>query len=64
MTAILLMNVIELWDSIVENSESRDLLEYIFQNLTQTCEKIGFGEYMSDEIDAFISEHFKDDGFT
>jgi hypothetical protein len=55
---------IELWDSIVENSESRDLLEYIFKKLTQTCEKIGFGEYMSDEIDAFISEHFKDNDFT
>jgi len=54
---------IELWENIIENSESRDLLEHILDILTKTCEKIGFGEYMSDEIDAFISDHFKDDGF-
>jgi len=33
------------------------------EKLMQTCEKIGFGEYMADEIDTFISEHFKGDGF-
>jgi hypothetical protein len=54
---------LKLWDNIVENATSRDLLEYIFEKLTQTCEKIGFGEYMADEIDTFISAHFKDDGF-
>ena len=54
---------IKLWDSIIENSESRGLLEHILEQLTQACEKIGFGEYMSDEIEAFIYEHFKDDGF-
>jgi hypothetical protein len=54
---------IELWDNIVENAKSRDLLEYILEKLTQTCEMVGVGEYMADEIDAFISEHFKDDNF-
>ena len=54
---------IELWDIIVANSESRDLLEHIFKELTQTCEKIGYGEYMADEIEAFISTHFNDEGF-
>ena len=54
---------LNLWESIVENAENRDLLEYIYEKLTQTCEKIGFGEYMADEIDTFVSAHFKDDGF-
>ncbi|MCL2057731.1 MAG: hypothetical protein FWH01_01550 [Oscillospiraceae bacterium] len=54
---------IELWDIIAANTERRELLEHIFHELTQTCEKIGFGEYMSDEIDDFISTHFNEDGF-
>ena len=54
---------IGLWDIIVSTSESRDLLEYVLEKLTQMCEDIGFGEYMADEIDSFISTHFYDDGF-
>jgi hypothetical protein len=54
---------IELWDNIVAKSESHDLLEYILEKLTEACEKIGYGEYMADGIEAFISAHFSGEGF-
>jgi hypothetical protein len=55
---------IEIWEEIVSNAENRELLEYILEKLTETCKKIGYGEYMADEIDSFISNHFNDEGFT
>jgi hypothetical protein len=54
---------ISLWDKVLAGRENSELAEYMLDKLTLKYSEIGMGEYMADEIDEFISEHFKGKSF-
>ena len=62
-TQMFVSGCIELWNDIIENNESENFAKYIFEKLNSISDKVGLGEYMSDEIENFISEHFNEDSF-
>ncbi|MCL2046524.1 MAG: SWIM zinc finger family protein [Oscillospiraceae bacterium] len=62
-TQYIIDECIALWDTIVEKSTSRNFLEYVLDELMQICEDIGYGEYIVDEIEDFISMRFNDNDF-
>ena len=55
---------INLWEEILENPEVDDELSmYIFEKLNTECNNIGIGEYFSERIEEFVSDHFTSEGF-
>jgi hypothetical protein len=54
---------ISVWEEILSNTESDALREHIYRELTREANKIGFGEYMSERIEDFLSDHFKEGQF-
>jgi len=54
---------IGLWERIVADNKNEEFWKYIFDELTKFCDKFGLGEYISEEIDAFVSDNFNDGHF-
>jgi len=54
---------IGLWERIVADNKNEEFGKYMFDELTKFCDKIGLGEYISEEIDDFISDNFNDGHF-
>ena len=55
---------INLWEEILENPEVDDELSmYIFKKLNTESNNIGIGEYFSERIEEFVSDHFTSEGF-
>jgi hypothetical protein len=54
---------LDLWETILENAGDNDFAKYMLDELNAECARIGFGEYLSEMIDDFISDHFNDEGF-
>ena len=54
---------IELWEEITANNTDENFGKYMFGELAKFCDKIGLGEYISEEIDVFLSDNFNDGHF-
>jgi len=54
---------IELWERIVTDNMNEEFGKYMFDELSKFCDKIGLGEYISEEIDDFISDNFNNGHF-
>ena len=62
-TQVITSACIDLWVKIISSNKDESLCKYIFTNLTDLCDKIGIGEYISNEIDDFISDFFNEGHF-
>jgi len=62
-TLILTEECIELWEKILSSCESECLAHHIYTELAKFCDKADVEEYISYEIDDFISEYFNDGHF-
>ena len=51
---------LDLWAVIFSKADDIDLKKHMFDELSKECVKLGLGEYMSDEIDAFLADRFND----
>jgi len=54
---------VDLWETILENADDDDFAQYMLDELNAECDRIGFGEYLSEMIDDFVSDHFNTEGF-
>ena len=62
-TQVITGECIGLWEIMLTNNSDECLGKHVFTKLTKLCDKIGIGEYISDEIDEFISDHFNNGQF-
>jgi len=62
-TQVITDECIGLWGKILENNNDEHLGKDIYSKLTGFCEKIGLGEYISMEIENFVSDYFDDGHF-
>jgi len=49
---------LKLWETILENACDNDFAKYMLDEFNAECARIGFGEYLSEMIDDFVSNHF------
>lgn len=62
-TQLITGECIELWEKVLANNKSETLGKHMFDELLKFCDKIGLGEYISVEIDNFISDNFNEGRF-
>jgi uncharacterized protein YdcH (DUF465 family) len=62
-TQIITGECIGLWERLVADNINEVFGKYMFDELINFCDRIGLGEYIPREIDAFISDNFNDGHF-